>query len=90
MRYLLITEDITFLQTDTLTDAEYESCDNGFLFIVDTENMTEYYNGKWHEVKKWEYSRVERHNTFNVDICGFDSPCSHHKITQWLIYFEDN
>ena len=54
MKYLYITEDGEFYQGNEPTDDDKRACDDGYLSVIDTENMTDYYRGKWEKIAEWE------------------------------------
>ena len=55
MKYLVITEDGTIYQSDTIGDDEKEGCNTGILDVIDTEAvpMVQYAEGEWHELDTW-------------------------------------
>ena len=51
MRYLIIMEDGTMVQTDGITDGDtFQAADDGYVDIVDTSTMTQYHMNDWHEI----------------------------------------
>ena len=50
MRYLIIMEDGTMVQSDGITDGDIQAVDDGYADIVDTSTMTQYHMNDWHEI----------------------------------------
>ena len=50
MKYLFIFEDGNYSQSDELTKDELNAADDGYLDIIDTTEMTTYYQCKWTQV----------------------------------------
>lgn len=54
--YLMQTEDGTFFVLSREPNEEERAmCDAGVLVIIDTSNMTEYFDGEWHSIQEWSY-----------------------------------
>ena len=50
MRYLMVTENQEFYMANEVKEEELEAADGGIWDVVDTETMTQYYEGEWHKV----------------------------------------
>lgn len=47
MPYIIITEDGEPFVSDVLTADMKNSCDDGIMDVIDTENLTQYFNESW-------------------------------------------
>lgn len=48
--YIFVMEEGTVLKSLEVTDAELEAADDGLMEVIDTADMTTYYDGKWHDI----------------------------------------
>jgi len=53
VKYIMISEDGEAHKSEEVTDGDKDACDIGILEVIDTENMTTYYEGEWHEIPIW-------------------------------------
>jgi len=53
VKYIMISEDGEAHKSEEVTDGDKDACDIGILEVIDTENMTTYYEGEWHEIPVW-------------------------------------
>jgi len=53
LMYIILSEDGSPYQTDTITEDEFQACDDGYLTILDAINMTDYYRGQWTPITRW-------------------------------------
>lgn len=53
MKYLIIFEDSSLYKTDTISDDDKSSCDNGILDIVDMGTGKQYLDGEWNDIANW-------------------------------------
>ena len=52
--YLILTEDSLIWKSDEITDDDKTACDDGHIDIINTEDLTRYYAGTWHEINYME------------------------------------
>ncbi len=50
MRYLMLDEECGAYMAEDVTEDELEACDAGIWSVIDTQNMTTYYEGVWTEL----------------------------------------
>ena len=54
MKYLYVTEDGEIFQGNEPTADDKRACDDGYLSVIDTKNMTDYFRGKWTSIGEWQ------------------------------------
>jgi len=57
-KFLYETEDMElFVGDDAPNKEEMEQADDGYLQIINLEDMTYYFRGEWIKIKKWDHGQ---------------------------------
>ena len=53
MKYIIITEDGVTYKYKIITEDDKTACDQGYIAIIDVEEMKEYCKNGWHDLTIW-------------------------------------
>ena len=52
--YIIITEDRESFKADEIKNDEKIACDQGILDVINIDTMKTYFEGEWHNLRKWD------------------------------------
>ena len=52
--YIIITEDRESFKAEEIKNDEKIACDQGILDVINTDTMKIYFEGEWHNLRKWD------------------------------------